>query len=133
MKKNLTLKKDQINAIKFFIRKQQENHKYGEWDKFIVTSLKVHTDGYYSFKVHWMSIVDGVNEDYWIEGNLFEEFPVRAVLDGLDAVDLMFYDIHLKAYERAKRYSDKQIDIYKNANKYLKELYKIETNGYQEQ
>ena len=119
----MRLIKEQINSIKYFFRCEEEKHKYGDWDKIKITSLRIHADGYYSFKVHYMYIYNGVTEDYWVEGNLFEEFPICAVLDGLDVVQLIFHVIHIKAYERKKREADKDIKQCNEHFNYLCNIY----------
>ena len=121
--KNLTLKKDQIKSIKYFINLQAEAHKYGSWDKFKISSLKIHSNGYYFFKVNWMESYAGVFDDIWVEGNLFEEFPVFAVLDGLDAVQLLFHKIHIKACERLKKRANEMIESYNLTYDHLKQIY----------
>ena len=122
--KNLTLKKDQIKSIKYFIKLQEKEHEYGSWDKFKISSLKIHSNGYYFFKVNWCETYAGVFDDIWMEGNLFEEFPVFAVLDGLDAVELLFNKIHIKACERLQNYANKMIESYNETHDYLKGIYK---------
>lgn len=124
MKNKLTLNKDQIKAIKYFIRKEEQKHKFGEWDRFKITSLRVHSNGYYSFKIKWMSGVAGVFDDYWIEGNLFNEFPIFAVLDGLDAVEMLFHKIHDIAYKRAIEHINHDIKMNDNNLDHLKQIYK---------
>lgn len=121
--KKLTLRKDQINSIKYFINREVEDHRYGGWDKFRLTSLKIHADGFYQFKVIWCHGYAGVFDDYWMEGNLFEEFPIKAVLDGLDAVQLLFHNIHIKACERAKERADVLIKQYNETHDHLKQIY----------
>ena len=122
--KNLTLKKDQIKSIKYFIKLQEKEHKYGSWDKFKISSLKIHSNGYYFFKVNWFESYAGVFDDIWMEGNLFEEFPVFAVLDGLDAVQLLFHKIHIKACERLQKRANEMIESYNSTHDHLKEIYK---------
>lgn len=122
--KNLRLNKDQINDIKYFIKQEVKQHEFGSWDRFMLTSVKIHADGYYSFKVNWMCGYGGIRDDYWMEGNLFDEFPIYAVLDGLDAVKLLFYKIHIKACERLKNRADRMIEGYNDEHEYLKQIYK---------
>lgn len=119
----LTLNKEQIKSIKYFINREVEDHKFGSWDKFKLSSLKIHADGYYCFKVNWMSGYAGVFDDYWVQGNLFEEFPVFAVLDGLDAVQLLFHKVHIKACERLKERADKMIEQYNETHEHIKQIY----------
>lgn len=118
------LNKEQIKSIKYFINCEVENHKFGEWDKFKITSLRIYSNGDYSFKVHWMAINDNINDDYWVRGNLFDEFPIFSVLDGLDAVKLLFHEIHLKACNRAINAMNNEIKLFKQDNEYLKQIYK---------
>lgn len=122
--KNLRLNKDQINDIKYFIKQEVKQHEFGSWDRFRLTSVKIHADGYYSFKVNWMCGYGGIRDDYWMEGNLFDEFPIYAVLDGLDAVKLLFYKIHIKACERLKNRANRMIEEYHDEHEYLKQIYK---------
>jgi len=125
MEKKLTLRKEHISSIKYFIKHEIDDHKYGSWDKFTVTSLKIHANGFYSFKVHWLYINDGkTTDDYWLTGNLFDEFPVQAVYDGLDAIQLLFHKIHIKAYERLKEHANRSIENCNKDFEYLKEIYK---------
>lgn len=119
----LILKKEQINSIKYFIKCEEEKHMYGEWDKFKITSLRIYSNGNYSFKIHWMSVMNNIPEDYWLSGNLFDEFPIQAVLDGLDAVHLLFYKIHKKAYERSIEYSKKELEMNDANFNYLLNIY----------
>lgn len=118
-----TLNKEQIKSIKYFINCEVEKHKFGEWDKFKITSLRVHSNGDYSFKVHWMTINSGINDDYWLQGNFFNEFPIFSVLDGLDAVQLLFHEIHLKACNREIDAMNRDIERFKQDRDYLKQIY----------
>lgn len=120
----MTLNKEQIKSIRYFINCEVEKHKFGEWDKFKITSLRIHSNGDYSFKVHWMTINNNINDDYWLHGNLFDEFPVFAVLDGLDAVQLLFHKVHRKAYERSISYSKKGLEGNDSDFDNLRNLYK---------
>lgn len=124
--KNLTLTKEQINSIKYFIREQEKRHHYGTWDKFKVIRLKVHADGYYQFKVHWLWIYDNNREDFYVNGNLFEEFPINAILDGLDVVHFLMAPIRKKAYERLIEYANRELKyLYEDYN-FLKDIdYKL--------
>lgn len=118
-----TLNKKQIKDIKYFINCEVEQHKFGYCDKFKITSLRIHANGDYSFKVHWMLILNNNNEDYWVNGNLFNEFPIFSVIDGLDAVQLLFHNIHQKAYEREIKYMELCIEINNENLNYLKHIY----------
>lgn len=119
-----TLNKEQIKSIKYFINCEVEKHKFGEWDKFKITSLRIHSNGDYSFKVHWMAIYNNINDDYWVHGNLFDEFPIFSVLDGLDAVHLLFHEIHLNACNRTINAMNREIKSFKKDHEYLKQIYK---------
>lgn len=121
--KNKSLKREQINSIKYFIRKEEEKHKFGDWDRFKISSLKVHANGEYSFEVNWLHTCTGKFEDYWVKGNLFNEFPLFAVLDGLDAVQMLFYKIHHKAYDRSIEYSKKSLETTDSNFDYLRKIY----------
>lgn len=119
----MRLNKDQIKSIKYFINKEVEDHQFGDWDKFKLSSLKIHSDGYYFFYVRWAHTYAGVFDDFWLEGNLFEEFPIFSVFDGLDAVQLLFHKVHIKACERIKKYADKMIESYNGTHEHLKRIY----------
>lgn len=121
--KEKRLKKEQINAIKYFIRKEEEKHKFGDWDRFKISSLKVHANGEYSFEVNWMHTCAGKFEDYRVKGNLFNEFPIYAVFDGLDAVEMLFYKIHRKAYDRSIEYSKKSSKTNDSKFNHLRKIY----------
>lgn len=124
MGKKLTLTKEQINGIKYFIRQEEKLHQFGSWDRIKITSLRIHANGDYSFKVNYMRTYAGKFDDYWEKGNLFNEYPIFSVFDGLDAVQMLFHRIHYKAYERCIEYVNKKI-IDNNSNfDYLRELYK---------
>lgn len=121
-----TLAKDQIKSIKYFIKEQEKIHQFGDWDKFRILRLKVHADGHYEFKVNWYHTINGIREDYYVEGNLYEEFPINAVFDGLDAVILLMAPIHKNAYERAIKYTHKNIEnLYENYNYLKNDIYKL--------
>lgn len=121
--KNLLLNKEQIKSIKYFIKEEEEKHKFGDWDKFNITSLRIHSNGDYSFKINWCHTWAGIFDDYWLEGNLFDELPIFSVLDGLDAVKLLFHKIHIKACNRAKDEAIKSIKKYNDEHEYLKQVY----------
>ena len=76
------------------------------------------------FKVNWYESYAGIFDDIWFEGNLFEEFPVFAVLDGLDAVQLLFHKIHIKACERLQKRANEMIESYNSTNEHLRKIYK---------
>jgi len=135
MKKSLTLTKEQIKSIKYFILCEQKQF-FGNWSKFEIVHLKVHSNGDYYFKLHWKyrapSQISSYNNDRRYEGNLFKEFPIYSVIDGLDCAKLMFCKIHMIAYERENEiyeYSSKQfheeikyyLDIYKEGGCYNEE------------
>lgn len=122
--KNLKLNKEQINSIKYFIKHEESKHKFGDWDKFKITSLRIHTNGDYSFKINWMHTFSGKYEDYYENGNLFDEFPIYSVLDGLDCIQMLFHRIHRKAYLRQIDYTNMYINDNDSNLDYLKELYK---------
>ena len=124
MERKLSLTKDQINGIKYFIRQEEACHKFGDWDRFKITSLRVYANGFYSFKINWSHTIAGIFEGYWVEGNLFDDFPISAVLDGLDAIKLLFHRIHRKAYQRSIERSKKEISQVDDWYDYLKQIYK---------
>lgn len=122
--KKQNLKKEQINTIKYFIRLEEAKHKFGDWDKFKITSLRIHANGDYSFCINWLHTYAGKHEDYYEEGNLFDEFPIYAVLDGLDCVQMLFHRVHRKAYIRQIEYTNKHLKDNDSDFDYLRELYK---------
>ena len=122
--KNLKLNKEQINSIKYYVKEEQETHKYGTWDKFTITYLRIHSNGDYYFRLRWnyhLPDISGSTEVY--EGNLFNEFPIFSVYDGLDCIKMLFLGIHIKAYDRLKEYCDYANHILYDEIKYYIQLY----------
>ena len=122
--KILNLNKEQIKSIKYFIKKEEEVHKYGTWDKFTLTYVRIHSNGDYYFRLRWnyqLPDISGSIEVY--EGNLFNEFPIFSVYDGLDCIKLLFYKIHIKAYDRLSEYCDYACYCLKKNFEYYEQLY----------
>lgn len=104
MKENY-LTKDQIKSIKYFIKCEAEYHKCGSYDRFRVKILQLRSNGDYLLSVNYWIVVNNRNESYYLQGNLFNEFPRNAVMDGLDVVKLLFYKVRYNAYIRTLKYT----------------------------
>ena len=123
--KNLQLKKEHIQSIKYFIKWEEDKHKYGKLDKFKISNVKIHADGYYSFELNWyLRDYDTEHGRQHYEGNLFEEFPISSVYDGCDCIELLFQPIHIQAYERIINNVSSKIEDVREDRKYLMEIYK---------
>ena len=120
----MRLRKNTIDSIKHYLKYEAEKHKDGTWDKIEITYIKVHSDGYYSFNVHYLWKIHGEYDDYYVEGNL-EDFPIGAVLDALDVAKLIFYPIHKKAYERLNKYTQQDIKMNEEEYEYITGIYNI--------
>lgn len=128
----MKLKKDQINNIKYFIRNEVEQHKYLCWADFEITWLKIHVDGFYSFRVKWKWTTAGVFENFNVEGNMFEEFPIAAICDELDVAQMIIFPIRKKAYERQIKHMQRDLDRLKeNSNHIYNHIYKLDDPNFE--
>lgn len=121
----MKLRKETIQSIKHFLKYEANKHKFGTWDNLEITYIKVYANGEYSFRVHYLWKEAGKIDDYYVEGNL-EEYPIGAVLDGLDVAQLIFYPIHKKAYERVNEHYQKDLQMNEECYEYLTKIYNIE-------
>ncbi len=119
----MKLRKETIQSIKHFLKYEADKHKYGGWDKLEITYVKVYANGEYSFKVHYLWKEAGKFDDYNVKGNL-EDYPIGAVLDGLDVAQLIFYPVHKKAYERVNERYQKYLQMNEEDYEYLTKIYK---------
>lgn len=118
----MKLRRETINSIKHFLKYEANKHKYGTWDKLEITYIKVYSNGEYSFKVHYLWREAGKFDDYYVEGNL-EDYPIGAVLDGLDVAQLIFYPIHKSAYERLNKRNQEDIQRNEETYEYITKIY----------
>ena len=119
----MKLRKETIQSIKHFLKYEADKHKYGTWDKLEITYVKVYANGEYSFRVHYLWKEAGKFDDYNVKGNL-EDYPIGAVLDGLDVAQLIFYPVHKKAYERVNERYQKYLQMNEEDYEYLTKIYK---------
>ena len=115
------LEQDHIKSIKYFIKKEEEKHEFGHYDRFKVKILRLKSNGDYLFKVYYWAVRHDHNS-YYLQGNLFDEFPRNAVMDGLDVVKLLFYKVRYNAYIRALKHTIGDIVETKKYFDYIKNI-----------
>lgn len=121
----MKLRKETINSIKHFLKYEAQRHKYGTWDKLEITHVQIRTDGNFSFTVHYLWKSRSIFDTYeFIEGNL-NDYPIGAVLDGLDVAKLIFYPIHKKACERVLEHTQDNLNSYQEEYEYISKIYNV--------